>query len=83
MRRHIAVCSLVLAGIAAAPLFSQENVPPPAKAFASATEILFNSMPNFLKLPSGLYLGEGIGVVWNSKEMFLFTREAASCFQAI
>jgi hypothetical protein len=75
MRRHIGVCSLVLAGIVAAPLFSQENVPPPAKAFASAPEILFDSMANFLKLPTGLYLGEGIGVARNSKgNVFVYTR---------
>ena len=63
MKVHpIGLFSLLLAGVLAAPLLAQENVPPPAKAFASAPEISFDSMPNFLKLPTGLYLGEGIGV---------------------
>ena len=61
MRRHIVVCSLFLAGVVAAPLFAQENVPPPAQAFASAPEIAFDLTPNFLKFPAGLYLGEGDG----------------------
>jgi len=42
-----------------------ENVP----------EIPFQSVPNFLKLPSNLYLGEGIGVATNSKgHVFVYTR---------
>jgi NHL repeat len=42
-----------------------ENVP----------EIPFQSVPNFLKLPFNLYLGEGIGVATNSKgHVFVYTR---------
>jgi len=42
-----------------------ENVP----------EIPYQSVPNFLKLPSTLYLGEGIGVATNSKgHVFVYTR---------
>ena len=42
-----------------------ENVP----------EISFQSVPNFLKLPANLYLGEGIGVATNSKgHVFVYTR---------
>src|SRR6185436_3178436 len=42
-----------------------ENVP----------EIQFQSVPNFLKLPPNLYLGEGIGVATNSKgHVFVYTR---------
>ena len=42
-----------------------ENVP----------EIAYQSVPNFLKLPSDLYLGEGIGVATNSKgHVFVYTR---------
>ena len=38
-------------------------------------EIPFNSVPNFLKLPPNLYLGEGIGVATNSKgHVFVYTR---------
>ncbi len=62
---------LVFAGAALA----QQNVPPPAKAFATAPEIAYDSLPNFLKLPTGLYLGEGIGVARNSKgDVFVYTR---------
>ena len=83
MRRHIVAC-LLLAGVFAAPLFAQENVPPAAKAFATATEIAFDSMPNFLKLPTGLYLGEAMGVARNSKgNVFVYTRsgEASRLFE--
>src|SRR5579872_3163377 len=71
---------LILCGIAQA----QQNVPPPAKAFATAPEISYDSVPNFLKLPAGLYLGEGIGVATNSKgHVFVYTRsgEASRLFE--
>src|SRR5207244_4968130 len=38
-------------------------------------EIQFDSTPNFLKLPDGLYLGEAVGVATNSKgHVFVYTR---------
>src|SRR6202049_2778092 len=38
-------------------------------------EIPYESVPNFLKLPANLYLGEGIGVATNSKgHIFVYTR---------
>ncbi len=38
-------------------------------------EIPYESVPNFLKLPSNLYLGEAMGVATNSKgHIFVFTR---------
>jgi hypothetical protein len=38
-------------------------------------EIPYHSVPNFLKLPPNLYLGEGIGVATNSKgHVFVYTR---------
>ena len=46
-------------------------------------EIPFTSAPDFLKLPTGLYLGEGIGVARNSKgHVFVYTRsgEASRLF---
>ena len=47
----------------------------PAKAKATAQEIPFDSVPNFFKLPAGLYMGEGTGVATNSKgHVFVFTR---------
>ena len=42
-------------------------------------EIPFESVPNFLKLPANLYLGEGIGVATNSKgHIFVYTRSQAT-----
>jgi sugar lactone lactonase YvrE len=54
-------------------------VPPRATAYATAPDIPFESVPNFLKMPTGLYLGEGIGVARNSKgHVFIFTRSGDS-----
>ena len=47
----------------------------PAKAKATAPEIPFEAVPNFIKMPAGLYLGEGIGTATNSKgHVFVYTR---------
>jgi DNA-binding beta-propeller fold protein YncE len=60
MKRSILVLLLFLA----APLFAQQ---PP--------ELHFRSVPDFLKLPPDLYLGEVVGVAVNSKgHIFVFTR---------
>lgn len=62
---------LLLASLSAA----QQNAPARAKAFEAAPDIAYESVPNFLKLPPNLYLGEGIGVARNSKgHVFVFTR---------
>jgi DNA-binding beta-propeller fold protein YncE len=48
-----------------------------ASAFAqnSAPEIKFDSVPNAIQLPAGLYLGEVAGVATNSKgDIFVYTR---------
>src|SRR5947209_20296824 len=38
-------------------------------------EIAYESVPNFLKFPPNIYLGEGIGVATNSKgHVFVYTR---------
>src|SRR6185437_15491323 len=38
-------------------------------------EMAYHSVPNVLKLPPDLYLGEGIGVATNSKgHIFVYTR---------
>src|SRR5437762_3682507 len=56
--------SLFLFFIVAAPLFAQQ---PP--------EIRFQSVPDFLKPPPDLHLGEATGVAVNSKgHIFVFTR---------
>jgi sugar lactone lactonase YvrE len=65
----------------AVPLGAQQAppVPPRATAYATAPDIPFESVPNFLKMPAGLYLGEGIGVARNSKgHVFVFTRSGDS-----
>ena len=42
-------------------------------------EIPYESVPNFLKMPPGLYLGEGIGIATNSKgHIFVYTRSQAT-----
>jgi DNA-binding beta-propeller fold protein YncE len=79
MRRCLFPCLAVLVLLSARPLLAQRPVPPPAKAFATAPEISYDSTPNFLKLPAGLYLGEGIGVATNSKgNVFVYTRSGES-----
>ncbi len=56
----------------AIPVFAQSK----AKA-QNVAEIAYESVPNFLKLPPGLYLGEAIGVATNSKgHVFVYTRSA-------
>src|SRR5690242_6486411 len=70
--KQILTSSAILAVLAAAPALAQlkatiENVP----------EISFTSVPNFLKLPAGEYLGESVAVATNSKgHIFVFHRSA-------
>src|SRR5579864_5190021 len=70
--KRILTSSVVLAVLAAAPAFAQlkatiENVP----------DIPFSSVPNFLKVPSGEYLGESVAVATNSKgHVFVYHRSA-------
>ena len=63
---------LGLAALIASPAFAQ------AKAKAqNVPEIPYESVPNLLKMPPGLYLGEAMGVATNSKgHIFVFTRSA-------
>jgi len=56
---------LAAALIAGAPLYAQKDAP----------EIKFDSVPNALQLPAGLYLGEVAGVATNSRgDIFVYTR---------
>ena len=62
----------VIVGVVVGMLFAAVPVPGqpvagPAKAKATTPEIPFDSVPNFLKMPPGLYMGEGVGVATNSK----------------
>ena len=65
-------------GYAQVPAGNEGLTPAQISARAKAQnvpEIPFESVPNFLKLPPNLYLGEGIGVATNSKgHVFVYTR---------
>ena len=59
-------CLLGLCLFLTVPLFGQQS---------SVPEIPFRSVPDFLKLPTDMYLGEVSGVAVNSKgHVFVFTR---------
>ena len=62
----------VVAGLLLATPLSAQGLK--AKA-TNVPEIPYDSVPNFLKFPPNLYLGEGIGVATNSKgHVFAYTR---------
>jgi outer membrane protein assembly factor BamB len=64
MRRCLGSCLAAAILLVVSPVFAQD-----------VHEIPFDSVPNFLKLPTGLYLGEAVGVAQNSKgHVFVFTR---------
>jgi len=70
MRRVFIASGIILGLLSSSPLFAQSK----AKA-QNVPEISFDSVPNFLKFPPNLYLGEGIGVATNSKgHVFVYTR---------
>ena len=77
MRRHREI-TLSLAILSALPMFAQSLTPGALAARAKAQnvpEIPYESVPNLLKFPANLYLGEGIGVATNSKgHIFVYTR---------
>jgi NHL repeat len=78
MRRCVSL-DLASAAVAIAALLAfAPNLAAQAKAKAqNVPEIPFDSVPNYLKLPPGLYLGEAMGVATNSKgHVFVFTRSA-------
>src|ERR1700750_2363495 len=70
MRRVFIASGVILGLLWTSPVFAQ------AKAKAqNVPEIAYDSVPNFLKFPPNLYLGEGIGVATNSKgHVFVYTR---------
>jgi hypothetical protein len=72
--RRVFIASGVVAGLLlSSPLFAQGQL---LKAKAqNVPEIAYESVPNFLKFPPNIYLGEGIGVATNSKgHVFAYTR---------
>src|SRR5258705_10354279 len=67
--------SLVVALLLSAAPIAAQPVAGPAKAKATTPEIPFDTVPNFFKLPAGLYMGEAVGVATNSKgHVFVETR---------
>jgi hypothetical protein len=72
MRRCLTPIFAAGALLCAAPVFAQVK----AKA-TNVPEIPYESVPNFLKLPQGLYLGEAVAVATNSKgHIFVYHRSA-------
>jgi hypothetical protein len=72
MTRCLALASAAALMLCAAPAFAQQK----AKT-QNVPEIPYTSVPNFLKLPPGEYLGESVGVATNSKgHIFVFHRSA-------
>src|SRR5579872_4562967 len=80
MSRFQFFCFTAASLLLAAPQFAQNANLTAAQMNARAKaqnvpEIPYESVPNFLKLPPNLYLGEGIGVATNSKgHIFVYTR---------
>src|SRR5713226_6389396 len=72
MKRCLASVSAIALVLCAAPVFAQlkataQNVP----------EIRYTSVPTFLKVPAGEYLGESVAVATNSKgHVFVYHRSA-------
>jgi sugar lactone lactonase YvrE len=72
MMKRVSILSLVWIALLlvahASPLLAQ----------STAQEIPFDSVPDFLKMPPGLYLGENAGVAVNSKgHIFVYSRTGA------
>ena len=67
--------SLVVALLLGATPVIAQPVAGSAKAKATTPEIPFDTVPNFFKMPSGVYMGEGVGVATNSKgHVFVYSR---------
>ena len=72
MKRFPMYYLAAMAVLFANPVFAQTK----AKA-QNVPEIAYDSVPNFLKMPAGLYMGEAMGVATNSKgHLFVYTRSA-------
>jgi hypothetical protein len=72
MKRCLTSNFIVVALLCAGPVLAQVK----AKA-QNVPEIPYESVPNFLKLPAGLYLGESVAVATNSKgHVFVYHRSA-------
>src|ERR1041384_1828909 len=70
--KRILVPPVALCALALAPAFAQRKA-----TIQNVPEIPFSTVPNFLKLPPGEYLGEAVAVATNSKgHIFVFHRSA-------
>src|ERR1700719_4129127 len=71
MKRYLAfACTAVV--LVAGPAVAQQKA-----TITGVTDIPFTSVPNFLKLPAGEYLGESVAVATNSKgHTFVYHRSA-------
>ena len=77
------ILQIVIAVAALAASANGQTLSPAALAtkakVLNVPEIPYESVPNFLKMPPGLYLGEGIGIATNSKgHIFVYTRSQAT-----
>lgn len=78
MRRLTAVATLCIATLGVASLAVQPTAGQ-APASATASEIAFDSVPDFLHLPPGMNLGEVPGVAVDSKHhIYVFSRSGAT-----
>jgi sugar lactone lactonase YvrE len=69
MRRWLIGLTVAVTAPFVAPAWAQQNVP----------QIPFESVPNFLKLPPDMHLGEATGVAVNSKgHVFVYSRSGSS-----
>src|SRR6266550_3313687 len=72
MKRCTAFVSAIAFVLCAAPAFAQNKA-----TVQNVPEIRYTSVPNFLKVPPGEYLGESVAVATNSKgHVFVFHRSA-------
>src|ERR1700759_3276774 len=68
---------LRLLALASAPVLAQSALAPDASN--AVPRIAYDSVPDFLKLPSDIHLGEAAGVAVNSKgHVFVFSRGGSS-----
>ena len=72
MKRCLVLVTFIVLALHVAPAYAQQ------KATAqNVPEITYTSVPNFLKLPPGEYLGESVAVATNSKgHIFVYHRSA-------
>src|SRR5258705_1519920 len=72
MKRYLAPCLATAMALCAVPALAQLKA-----TITGVPEIPVTSVPNFLKVPAGEYLGESVAVATNSKgHIFVYHRSA-------